>query len=324
MIKAGFSGQEVDQLLRKAPWKKAPTLSSKMTYLRARNARRGQIGLKVFFPHETRRSLFFFKNGKKLSTTWHTENFRIRTRRVDGRVYGSLVSSIQKKLNNTQVAYRFLDAYKLYFEPRKKLQRGDRFGFIVEELFLGRHFIGYGELLKTELQVRGKWHRREFLPKSDGGVFMTAAKERLKEKSRFLYSPVKYLRISSLFNPRRLHPIKKRRQPHMGIDFALPTGSPIYAAHSGHVVRMGRARASGKYVVLRNSNGLETYYNHLDEHQKGLHKGQYLKVGQKVGTIGCTGYCTRPHLHFAVRRNGRYVNPAPLLKSYPWAYAKDL
>ncbi|MEZ4870859.1 MAG: M23 family metallopeptidase [Bdellovibrionales bacterium] len=84
------------------------------------------------------------------------------------------------------------------------------------------------------------------------------------QESRPLYAPVNYVRISSEFKRRQYHPIKKRRIAHLGIDFELPAGEPVYTAGKGVVLRKGKNRAAGRYVVVKHANNIESYYNHLE------------------------------------------------------------
>jgi murein DD-endopeptidase MepM/ murein hydrolase activator NlpD len=81
---------------------------------------------------------------------------------------------------------------------------------------------------------------------------------------------------------------------------------------------MGRNRAAGNFIVISHKNGLESYYNHLQTHQSGLRAGDAIKTGQKIGANGCTGYCTKPHLHFALKKQGRFIDPIRLVRSYPF------
>lgn len=91
---------------------------------------------------------------------------------------------------------------------------------------------------------------------------------------------------------------------HNGIDFGIPTGTPIYSAQSGTVVGTGNTDAAcsgvsyGKWVLVRHNNGLTTLYAHLSVIQ--VSAGQKVTAGQKVGLSGNTGYSTGPHLHFTV------------------------
>jgi murein DD-endopeptidase MepM/ murein hydrolase activator NlpD len=121
--------------------------------------------------------------------------------------------------------------------------------------------------------------------------------------------------ISSIFGM-RMDPIYKQRAMHYGLDFAAEIGTPVYATGDG-VVKWTRAASNGygKEVVIDHGFGYNTRYGHL--HEILVHKGQKIKRGNIIGTIGDSGKSTGPHLHYEVLENGRARNP----KHY---YAEDL
>jgi murein DD-endopeptidase MepM/ murein hydrolase activator NlpD len=123
-----------------------------------------------------------------------------------------------------------------------------------------------------------------------------------------LRQPVTGHRISSGFGMRR-HPLLGYRRMHNGIDFAAPTGTPIYAAGGGRLVRVGRHGGYGNYVRIDHGNGYETAYAHLSRFARGVASGGRVKQGQLIGYVGSTGVSTGPHLHFEVILEGRHVNP---------------
>lgn len=116
-------------------------------------------------------------------------------------------------------------------------------------------------------------------------------------------------RITSEFNPRRLHPITGQSRPHNGRDFAARRGTPVVAATDGTVVHAGRRGSWGRLVVLRHGNGLQTRYAHLRS-ISGLSPGDTVRRGQVIGRVGTTGLSTGPHLHFEVHQRGLAKNPA--------------
>ncbi|MFP5520563.1 MAG: M23 family metallopeptidase [Bdellovibrionia bacterium] len=154
---------------------------------------------------------------------------------------------------------------------------------------------------------------KKFVPVGQGGFFIANSPAKGSKK---LFAPVNYIRLASTFHPSRLHPVTKRYQAHLGVDFELPEGAPILAAKSGRVVRFGYQKAAGNYIVLAHGNGIETYYNHLKSFAGNIRKGAAIKAGQVIGSNGCTGYCTKPHLHFALKKNGKMVDPLPFMKPY--------
>ena len=120
--------------------------------------------------------------------------------------------------------------------------------------------------------------------------------------------PLPGARISSPFGP-RLHPIFNEMRMHTGMDFSATSGTPIRAAADGVVVFAGVRGGYGNATVIDHGASLAT----LSAHQSVIYvsSGQRVLRGQVIGAVGCTGYCTGPHLHFEVRVNGTPVNPLP-------------
>ncbi|NEX18881.1 M23 family metallopeptidase [Thiorhodococcus mannitoliphagus] len=113
----------------------------------------------------------------------------------------------------------------------------------------------------------------------------------------------------------RIHPVKKVRLFHDGVDFASPRGSPIFAVADGVVTFSGRKGGYGKVVDIRHIDGLVTRYAH---NSRNLVKvGQMVHQGQKIASVGSTGTATGPHVHFEVRRGDKAINPMPYLRSKP-------
>lgn len=101
---------------------------------------------------------------------------------------------------------------------------------------------------------------------------------------------------------------------HQGIDFAAPTGTPIYAVADATVSFSGWMGGYGNLVILEHAGGYRTYYAHLSAFMPGMEPGTVVGRGQEIGAVGSTGYSTGPHLHFELRKNGRYVNPMAVNK----------
>lgn len=127
-------------------------------------------------------------------------------------------------------------------------------------------------------------------------------------KSAFLKAPLQFRRISSHFNPNRKHPILKTVRPHLGIDYAAPTGTPVSTIADGTVTQARYNGGYGNYVEIRHSNGYVTSYGHLSKYGKGIKKGVRVKQGQVVGYVGSTGLSTGPHLDFRIKKNGKFFN----------------
>ncbi len=109
----------------------------------------------------------------------------------------------------------------------------------------------------------------------------------------------------------RIHPIFGTRRLHTGWDMRAATGEPIVAAEAGVVVSAGIRGGYGNAVVIDHGGGLATLYAH--QSSVAVSAGQQVQRGQIVGYVGCTGYCTGPHLHFETLVGGRPVDPSSYL-----------
>ncbi|GHT50711.1 hypothetical protein AGMMS49990_03590 [Endomicrobiia bacterium] len=128
-------------------------------------------------------------------------------------------------------------------------------------------------------------------------------------KSAFLKAPLQFRRISSHFSTGRLHPIHKTVMPHLGIDYAAPAGTPVSSVGDGIVVKVNSSnKGFGNLVVIKHSNGYETYYAHLSRYGKDIKKGVRVKQEQVIGYVGTTGSSTGPHLDFRIKLNGKLFN----------------
>jgi murein DD-endopeptidase MepM/ murein hydrolase activator NlpD len=127
-----------------------------------------------------------------------------------------------------------------------------------------------------------------------------------------LKTPVDGARITSGFTTRRKHPVLGYTRAHKGVDMAVPTGTPIYAAGDGVVAEIKlNDRSYGKYVLIRHNSEYSTKYAHMSR-VANIKKGQRVKQRQVIGYVGMTGLATGPHLHYEVIRYGKHVNPSKI------------
>jgi murein DD-endopeptidase MepM/ murein hydrolase activator NlpD len=99
---------------------------------------------------------------------------------------------------------------------------------------------------------------------------------------------------------------------HHGLDFKGDIGAPVFAAADGTVELAARQGNWGNRITLKHPNGYQSLYGHMDS--LAVSNGQYVKAGDIIGGVGSTGKSTGPHLHFEIRKNGKTLDPAPLLK----------
>ena len=118
-----------------------------------------------------------------------------------------------------------------------------------------------------------------------------------------------FTRVSSVFNPARLHPILNTIRGHMGTDYAAPTGTPVHAAGDGRVSFEGTRGGYGNAIVLDHSNSVSTLYGHMSRFATNVHLGSHVSQGDIIGFVGMTGLATGPHLHYEYLMNGVHMNP---------------
>jgi len=129
-------------------------------------------------------------------------------------------------------------------------------------------------------------------------------------RTMFLKMPVPFGRVSSGYSDGRMHPVLGYTRAHRGIDYASPLGTEIYAVGDGVITLRGWSGGYGNMVRIRHANGYETGYGHMSNFASGQNVGSFVHQGEIIGYIGSTGLSTGPHVHFEMRRNGSYVNPA--------------
>jgi murein DD-endopeptidase MepM/ murein hydrolase activator NlpD len=193
---------------------------------------------------------------------------------------------------------------------------GDTIHLIYEELYLDGEKYKDGEIIAASFTNQGETYNAYRYEDTNGDVGYFN-EEGVSMRKAFLLAPVDFTRISSNFNLRRLHPIYKTTRPHRGTDYAAPTGTPVYAAGDGRVIKAGYTRANGNYVFIQHGEQYVTRYLHL--HKRRVKQGERVSQGQVIGTVGSTGAATGPHLHYEFLVSGVHRNPRTIHKQLPKA-----
>lgn len=121
-------------------------------------------------------------------------------------------------------------------------------------------------------------------------------------------TPIDGAHVTSSYGMRR-HPILGYSKFHQGVDFAAPTGTPVFAAGDGVVEEVGYRNGYGRFVLIRHRPGMETAYAHMSRFARGINPGDRVSQGDIIAYVGSTGRATGPHLHFEVRVDGQAINP---------------
>lgn len=196
------------------------------------------------------------------------------------------------------------------------IREGDSFSLIYEEKYLDGELLGSGNILAARFVNRGKVYSAVRFEDSDGSAAYYSA-DGVSMRKAFLRAPLDIFRISSGFNLRRKHPIHKKIKAHRGVDYAAPTGTPVFAAGDGKVIESGYSSANGNFVFIKHGQTYITKYLHL--HKRSVKTGDSVKQRQMIGSVGSTGYATGPHLHYEFLVNGVHRNPrtVPLPQATP-------
>lgn len=185
-----------------------------------------------------------------------------------------------------------------------KLKKGDKFAILVKREYINGKVTDLGNVEAIHI-ISGK--KSYYAIQADNGRYYNRHGETLGKG--FARYPLPFTpRVSSHFNPRRLHPVTRRVAPHKGVDFAVRSGTPIIAPADGVVEHIAyQANGAGRYIKLRHGGQYTTVYMHLS---RSLVKvGQSVKKGQRIALSGNTGRSTGAHLHYEFHINGRPVNP---------------
>lgn len=205
------------------------------------------------------------------------------------------------------VATQLLTIFGTWIDFRTDLRKGDRFNVVYEAIYEEGVPVRAGRILAAEFINKGERHA-VVRYRSPSGKEQFYSDDGRSLQQGFLRTPLEFSRVSSNFG-RRLHPIHGKWKAHNGTDFAAPVGTPVMASSDATIEFIGTQRGFGNLIVLRHRNKITTHYAHLNGFAKGLTKGQAVSQGDVIGFVGCTGWCTGPHLHYEVRIEGGPVDP---------------
>jgi murein DD-endopeptidase MepM/ murein hydrolase activator NlpD len=183
------------------------------------------------------------------------------------------------------------------------IRSGDSFKLLYQEKIVEGEVVDRGNIIAATFINQGT-NFTAVLDDNTGNYYDPSGRAM---KKAFLRSPLDFRRVSSNFNPSRLHPVTGQVKAHRGTDYVAPIGTPIWAAGDGVVEKSSYNQFNGNYVFIRHSNTYITKYLHLTK--RTVKTGQRVKQGQVIGTLGRTGRVTGAHLHYEFLVNGVHKNP---------------
>ena len=229
---------------------------------------------------------------------------RIATARIDS----SLFQAAESANISDVVAQRLANVFAWDIDFVLDIREGDRFTAVYEQVYQDGKYLRDGDVLAAEFVNDGKVYRAVRFVADDGTVGYYTPEGNPMRKA-FLRAPVDFTRVSSVFNPARLHPVLNLIRGHMGTDYAAPIGTSVHAAGDGKVSFHGWRGGYGNAIVLMHSNGVSTLYGHMSRFARNLRVGSHVDQGEVIGYVGMTGLATGPHLHYEYLMNGVHMDP---------------
>lgn len=227
---------------------------------------------------------------------------------LEGKVRNSLYQAMMDHCNSGQLAVQLAEIFAWDIDFLTECQPGDTFKLLVERQYRG-DFYRWGDVLAAVYEGEMLSTHTAVLFQDHNGYNDYYDKDGRALRKAFLKAPLNYKYISSYYTENRYHPILRINRPHLAIDYAAPTGTPVVAIGAGSVIsRYYDGGGYGNYVEIKHPNGYVTGYGHLSKFADGLKVGKRVEQGEIIGYVGATGLATGPHLDFSISINGKKVN----------------
>ncbi|MGB0881954.1 MAG: peptidoglycan DD-metalloendopeptidase family protein [Vicingaceae bacterium] len=239
-------------------------------------------------------SLVIYKGKRKVTTKINT---------ASGKIKSSLYQTLDDAGVSTVLAIEMADVYAWTIDFYR-IQKGDWFKVVYEEKFVDGKSIGVGRVLAANFNHYDKDFFACYFVQDSIGDYFDAEANSLRRA--FLKSPLKFGRLTSGFTMRRFHPVQKRNKPHLGTDYAAPTGTPIMATGDGVVIASAYSKYNGNYVKIKHNSTYTTQYLHMSKRLAKV--GQHVSQSDIIGYVGSTGLATGPHVCYRFWKNGSQTN----------------
>ncbi len=225
-------------------------------------------------------------------------------------INSSFMSALKSLGLSSNSIIELINSYSYQIDFQRQIKSGDTVTVITEKFVTKEgKFSHHGKVLYVSLNLSGKEYNifRYSLDNTPNNHDFFSEDGKSVKRS-LLRTPVKLVRISSHYGNRH-HPTLGYTKMHKGVDFAAPTGTPIYAAGNGVITEIGWKSGYGKFIQIKHSQNLSTAYAHASNFAKNLKPGSIVKQGQVIAYVGSTGRTTGPHLHYEVKIGGKNINP---------------
>lgn len=218
----------------------------------------------------------------------------IRIKRVSGIIKSSLHNTAIKMRLNKNLINQLSSIFR-NTSALSNIQKGDLIQVAYEEKYVNGKLITTGVITAAIITSKKKsYHAYSFTYNGKNGYYDENGNSL---ESSFLKAPLKYREISSSFSTRRFHPVKQTYQPHLGIDYAAPTGTPVRSVGDGIVIFKGYAGSAGNYMKIQHPGTGISEYMHLSKFDRSIKVNRMVSKGDIIGYVGDTGYATGSNLH---------------------------
>jgi murein DD-endopeptidase MepM/ murein hydrolase activator NlpD len=221
-------------------------------------------------------------------------------------VRGAWRESLLTCTHDADLASAVNDLLAWSIDLASEVRSGDEVRVLAEKVLAEGEFLRYGDVLAVD--YRGKFASARFYRFGEGDDVAWYHADGTSLERRFLRSPLK-LRGDDAYAGPRVRPGLHRFKNHSGLDYPVAKGTPVVAVGAGTVGFAGPKGTSGTLVTVRHADGASTYYAHLSRLPSGLRKGSKVQPGELIGWSGDSGSTTGPKLHFAMKVDGKFVNP---------------
>ncbi len=262
-----------------------------------------------FYIYEESPSQYFVINGQpKPEIKSITKEVHIKIKSIAGVIKTSLWDAVRDSDGDDRVVGRMEEALK-WVVDFYHVAPNDKFKIIYEEEWVDDKMVGVAKLLAVTFYTNNKIYDAYYYKDEKIEGYFNRMGQSMKKK--FLKSPVKYNKITSAYNPERVHPVLGDKRPHLGTDFFANKADPIFAVGDGTVTAATFKKNNGNYVKIKHDNIYQTQYLHIMENgfAEGIKVGAKVKQGQVIGYAGQTGLATGVHVCFRFWKNGAQVDP---------------
>ncbi|MEQ8666645.1 MAG: peptidoglycan DD-metalloendopeptidase family protein [Rhodospirillales bacterium] len=268
----------------------------------------GETFVGVTYEPSSREVVTVLREGGAFTAGKAEKHLTIVENRVDGLIDDSLYMAGVRNGLPVPVLIDLIRAYSWDVDFQRDIREGDGFTVLYETLQdSDGNVVDYGDIQFARLTLSGAGLPIYRFETNDGIIDYFNDKGQSAKKA-LMRTPIDGARLSSGYGKRK-HPVLGYTKMHKGVDFAAPSGTPIYAAGDGVVEFAGRNGGYGNLIRIRHNSEYKTQYAHLRAFAKGIGAGKRVRQGQVIGYVGTTGRSTGPHLHYEVIKAGSQVNP---------------